>query len=49
VAPAVGRAIAAGRVDRALGEQWLRDQQDRDREGRYFSSMPKLMLVARRR
>jgi SAM-dependent methyltransferase len=48
VAPAVERAVAAGRVERAVAEQWLGDQQTRDREGRYVSLMPKVMVVARR-
>ena len=44
----VQRAVAARRIGADAARVWLDEQKDRDERGRFYATMPKIMIVARK-
>jgi SAM-dependent methyltransferase len=46
IRPALERAVQAGRIDAPAAEAWLREQHQRDRDGRFAADYTKILTVA---
>jgi SAM-dependent methyltransferase len=44
----IAHAVASGRVSQPKADHWIREQRARDARGRFYATMPKVMLVATR-